>query len=234
MPTSLPTYRDPVDNLDGRGAVEGWSRLHGEDVSGSRLAVGWIRFVHLLARRLPGANPDVLSACGVVAAASAVGAAVLGGRWVLVAALLVVVSGVLDGLDGAVALRTGRARPLGAVVDAVADRLGDVCLVALLVLLDGPGWLGAAVGAAVFLHEYARARAQGVGMTGAGAVTVAERPTRVVVAAVACLSAGTWPAGAPWLGWEWGTTCLVLWAVLAAVGGVQLVAAIRRVLTPGR
>ncbi|MFD7659388.1 CDP-alcohol phosphatidyltransferase family protein [Actinosynnema sp. NPDC059797] len=217
-----------MDNLE---PVEGWSRLHGQDVSGSRLAVGWIRFVHVIARRLPGAvSPDALSACGVVTALGAVGAASAGGRWALLAALLVVVSGVLDGLDGAVALRTGRARPLGAVVDAVADRLADLALVVLLVVLGGPGWLGAAVGAALFLHEYARARAQGAGMVGAGAVTVAERPTRVVIAAVACLGAGAWPAGAPWLGWSWGAVCLALWAVAAVVGGVQLAVALRREL----
>ncbi|MFT7834549.1 CDP-alcohol phosphatidyltransferase family protein [Saccharothrix sp. BKS2] len=215
-----------MDNLD--EPVEGWSRLHGQDVSGNRLAVGWIRFVHALARRLPGASPDALSVCGVLVAVAALGPAALGGRWALLSALLVVLSGVLDGLDGAVALRTGRARPLGAVVDAVADRLSDVALVGLLVVLGGPGWLGAAVGGALFLHEYARARAQGVGMTGAGAVTVAERPTRVVIVAVACLGAGAWPAGAPWLGWSWGAVCLALWAVVAVVGGVQLAVALRR------
>ncbi|MGM1061998.1 CDP-alcohol phosphatidyltransferase family protein [Saccharothrix sp. Mg75] len=208
--------------------VRGWSRLHGHDVSGNRLAVGWIRIVHLLARRVHRVSPDALSAAGVVAAVAAVGVAAAGGRWALLACALVVLSGLLDGVDGAVALRTGRARPLGAVVDAVADRVADVCLVVLLVVLGGPGWLAAAVGASVFLHEYARARAQGVGMTGAGAVTVAERPTRVVVAAVACLGAGVWPGGTPWVGWSWGAVCLALWAAVAAVGGAHLVVALRR------
>ena len=52
--------------------VAGWSRLHGEDVSGSRVVVGWLRFVHLLARRVDRVPPDVLSAAGVVVAAGAV------------------------------------------------------------------------------------------------------------------------------------------------------------------
>ncbi|MBP2334958.1 CDP-diacylglycerol--glycerol-3-phosphate 3-phosphatidyltransferase [Saccharothrix coeruleofusca] len=210
--------------------VRGWSRLHGHDVSGNRLAVGWIRLVHLLAKGLLRVPPDALSAAGVVIAAGAVGVAAAGGRWALLACALVVLSGLLDGVDGAVALRTGRARPLGAVVDAVADRLGDVCLVLLLVVLGGPGWLAAAVGGSLFLHEYARARAQGAGMTGAGAITVAERPTRVVIAAVACLGAGLWTGGTPWTGWSWGAVCLVLWAVVAVAGGAHLAVALRREL----
>ncbi|TDV56105.1 CDP-diacylglycerol--glycerol-3-phosphate 3-phosphatidyltransferase [Actinophytocola oryzae] len=211
--------------------MAGWSRLHGEDVSGSRVVVGWLRLVHVLARRVDRVPPDVLSVAGVVVAAGAVGLAALGDRWPLAAFVLVVATGVLDGLDGAVALRTGRARPLGAVVDAVADRVADLCLVAVLVVLGAPGWAGAALGAAVLLHEYARARAQGVGMGSAGSVTVAERPTRLIVTAVACAGAGTFPAGTPGTGWSWGVVSALLWAGIAVVGLVQLAAGIRRELS---
>jgi phosphatidylglycerophosphate synthase len=211
--------------------VAGWSRLHGEDVSGSRVVVGWLRFVHVLARRVDRVPPDVLSAAGVAVAAAAVGVAALGGRWPLAALVLVVGTGVLDGLDGAVALRTGRARPLGAVVDAVADRLADVCLVLVLFVLGAPGWACAALGVALMSHEYARARAQGVGMGSAGAVTVAERPTRLIVVAVACAGAGTFAAGAPGTGWSWGAVSALVWGVCAVVGLVQLTIGIRRELS---
>jgi CDP-diacylglycerol--glycerol-3-phosphate 3-phosphatidyltransferase len=214
-----------------RDPVAGWSRLHGEDVSGSRVVVGWLRFVHLLARRVERVPPDVLSSAGVVVAAAAPGLAALGGRWPLAALVLVVATGVLDGLDGAVALRTGRARPLGAVVDAVADRVADLAIVVVLLVLGAPGWAAAALGAAVLLHEYARARAQGVGMGSAGAVTVAERPTRIIVVAVACAGAGTFPAGTPGTGWSWGVVSAVVWGALAVVGFGQLAAGIRRELT---
>jgi phosphatidylglycerophosphate synthase len=208
--------------------VLGWQRLHGEDVSGNPLAVGYIRVAHVLARPVSWMAPDVLSLFGVLFAAGAVAAGWAGLAWLALG--LVVVSGLLDGVDGAVALRTGRARPLGAVVDAVADRLSDLCLVGLLVALGGDAWLGAAVAASVMLHEYTRARAQGVGMASAGAVTVAERPTRVVIAAVACLGTGIWPAGTPGTGWAWPQVSLWLWLVVAAVGGAQLVVGIRRAL----
>ncbi len=210
--------------------VAGWSRLHGEDVSGSRVVVGWLRMVHRLARRVEWVHPDVLSVASVVVAAGAVGAAAAGARWPLAALVLVVATGVLDGLDGAVALRTGRARPLGAVVDAVADRLADLCLVLVLWVLGAPGWWCAALGAALLLHEYARARAQAVGMGTAGSVTVAERPTRMVVVAIACAGAGLAPGGTPGTGWSWAVVSALVWACCAVVGFAQLAVGIRREL----
>ncbi|OLF18176.1 hypothetical protein BU204_08340 [Actinophytocola xanthii] len=186
--------------------------------------------VHALARRVDRVHPDVLSVVGVAVAAGAVAAAAAGGPWALLAVPLVVGNGVLDGLDGAVALRTGRARPLGAVVDAVADRLADLCLVLVLLVLGAPGWLCAGLGAALLLHEYARARAQGVGMTSAGGVTVAERPTRLVVVAIACAGAGVAPGGTPGTAWNWAEVSGLVWAGCAVVGLAQLAIGIRREL----
>jgi len=217
------------------GADAGWSALHG-DIRPSPVVRAWLRMVRALAAgpiaRIP---PDVLSAAGV---------ALLVGAWVLavvgppgsalpaVSAVLVVLAGVADGLDGAVALATGRARPLGAVLDAVADRLGDLLLAAVLVALGAPvGW-AVGVAAATFVHEYARARAQSVGMSGVGAVTVAERPTRLIVVALAAVGAAVAPAGVPLLGWSWGTTFAVTWAALATVGLVQLALGVVRSVPP--
>jgi phosphatidylglycerophosphate synthase len=119
---------------------------------------------------------------------------------------------------GVVALRTGRARPLGAVVDATCDRIGDLLFVGVLAVAGAPLPWFAAVAVAVLLHEYVRARAQAAGMPGVGAVTVAERPTRVIVVAVVILGAGTLPGGTPWTGWSWAAVGVALWAVLSAVG----------------
>lgn len=210
--------------------VQAWSQVHAQDVSHSRLATAWITLVHRLAPHLDQVPPDLLSAAGVLTTAAALPAAAAGHHWPLLALLLLTAAGLLDGLDGAVAIRTGKVRPLGAVVDAVADRLSDLCLLAVLVLLGAPERLATAVGAALLLHEYARARAQGVGLTGAAAVTIAERPTRVVVVAVACLGAGIWPDGAPWFGWSWGALCLWLWAAISAIGGAHLAVALTRAL----
>jgi CDP-diacylglycerol--glycerol-3-phosphate 3-phosphatidyltransferase len=207
---------------------EGWERLHG-GVPATALVRVWLRLVQGLARgpvlRVP---PDALSLLGVVAAATA---------WVVApvqpvgTAALAVLVGVLDGLDGAVALRTGRARPLGAVVDAVCDRVGDLLLVAALVALGAPLATGAALGAAVLVHEYLRARAQAAGMVGPGAVTLAERPTRIILVAVAGVGLAVAPAGTPWTGWSWAVVCVVVGLVASGAGLVQLALAVGRALS---
>ena len=208
-----------------------WSSLH-DGVQPSTVVRGWLRMVRGLAAgpvlRLP---PDALSAAGVVALAGAP-AVIAGPGWPAVAVPLIVAAGVLDGLDGAVALRTGRARPLGALVDAVADRLGDLLLGAVLLTLGAaPGWVAAAV-VLVLLHEYLRSRAQAVGMPGVGAVTVAERPTRLIVVAMAAGGAAVAPAGLPLVGWNWGTTFAITWTAIGVVGMVQLLAGVRRSMPP--
>ena len=142
--------------------------------------------------------------------------------------LMVLVAGVLDGLDGAVALRTGRARPLGALIDSVADRIGDLLLGAVLYALGAPlGWVLAAV-TAVLLLEYVRARAQAVGMPGVGAVTVAERPTRLIVVAMAAGAVAVSPGGTPGPGWQWAAVFTIVWTGLGVVGLAQLLRGVRR------
>ncbi|OPX07536.1 CDP-alcohol phosphatidyltransferase family protein [Mycobacterium sp. AT1] len=210
-----------------RSDDEEWSDLHG-GVQPSPVVRGWLRMIRVLASgpiiRIP---PDALSVAGVVALAAAWGA-VAGPGWPALVVPLVLLAGVLDGLDGAVALRTGRARPLGAVVDSVADRVGDVLLGAVLVAIGAPpGWALAAV-SLVFLLEYVRARAQAVGMPGVGAVTVAERPTRLIVVAMAAGGAAASPAGLPLLGWGWGVTFAVTWTAVGVVGMGQLLLGVRR------
>ena len=205
----------------------GWSSLHG-DVQPSRVVRGWLSIVRMMARgpivRIP---PDVLSLLGVLALVGA-WAAVAGPGWPALTVALVIAAGVLDGLDGAVALRTGKARPLGAVVDSTADRLGDLLLGAVLLALGAmPGWVIAAL-TLVLLLEYVRARAQAAGMPGVGAITVAERPTRLIVVGVAAAGAAVWSSGVPLTGWDWGTTLAVTWTAVGVIAIAQLWHGIRR------
>jgi CDP-diacylglycerol--glycerol-3-phosphate 3-phosphatidyltransferase len=214
--------------------VEGWAALHG-GLTPSAPVRAWLGAVQRLAGVGPVTRtpPDLLSAMGVAAAAAATLVATGGGRWPLLTAVLVVLVGVLDGLDGAVALRSGRARPLGAVVDAMADRVGDLLLAATLAVLGAPPAWCAAAAVLTLLHEYLRARAGAAGMPGPGAVTVAERPTRLALVAVAALGAGLLPAGTPWTGWDWATVSAVGWVAVGAVGLVHLGVGVART-TPRR
>jgi CDP-diacylglycerol--glycerol-3-phosphate 3-phosphatidyltransferase len=121
---------------------------------------------------------------------------------------------------------------MGAVVDSVADRLGDVLLGACLLALGAPApWVLAAV-ALMLLLEYIRARAQSVGMPGVGAVTVAERPTRLILVGVAAAGSAVMPTGVPMLGWGWASTMAITWTAVGLVGLGQLVRGVRRSTPP--
>lgn len=223
-------------------AYDAWSRRHGGlDPSGSVWVSGWVRLGHRLARPVAarGVSPDVVSAAGVLLTALVPLVCLLGGGWVLLGVPLVLLSGLADGVDGAVAALSGRASALGKVVDALADRVGDLLLVLALLVLGAPGWICAAYAVGLLLHEGVRSTAQAAGMVGPGAVTVAERPTRVVVGGVAVLMAGLeWAARSAGLDVlpELDAAALagvaaMVGLVLTVVGLTQLLPAVRRALT---
>jgi CDP-diacylglycerol--glycerol-3-phosphate 3-phosphatidyltransferase len=166
----------------------------------------WLVTVYALARPLArlGVRPDVVTLSGVVLSGVVVWLSALGGRWVLLAAVVVGASGLLDSLDGAVAVLTDRVTTWGAVLDSLVDRVSDVLYLLALWLVGAPAWTCVAAGALVLTHEYARARATAVGMDDIGVVTVGERPTRVIVVAMFLLAAGIYVASA------------ALWAALGA------------------
>jgi CDP-diacylglycerol--glycerol-3-phosphate 3-phosphatidyltransferase len=106
----------------------------------------------------------------------------------------------------------------------VADRLGELAWLIAFRLAGAPGWLVVAAGAASWLQEYARARATAAGMSEVGVVTVAERPTRVLVAIFGLLLGFV---ATPLI-----TAAAAVWLVLALAGLAQLAPAVRRALTP--
>lgn len=205
-----------------------WSAAHGGADATARFVGGYLTVVHLLARPLAaaGVRPDLLTLAGLVVALSALAPAAAGGRWALAAGGLVVLSALVDGLDGAVAVLTGRSSRWGAVLDALCDRLADAAYVVVLWLLGAPGWLAAAAAGAAWLLEYARARAAGAGMAGIGVVTVGERPTRVAVAAMFALGAGMYLGAAS----AWATAGAAATAAVALAGLARLLPAVRREL----
>lgn len=218
-----------------------WSRRHGGlDAHASGWVSGWIRLTSgcagPLARR--GVGADAVTVAGVVVTAAVPVLAAFGAAWPLAAVPVLVVGAVLDGVDGALASITGSASRWGQVVDSLADRLCDLLLVVTLVVLGAPGWLGATLGTLMLLQESVRATAQAAGMTGAGAVTVSERPTRVIVASFAAFLCGLeWCArrmGVDVLADVDGTVIATAAAViglgLGLVAFTQLAVAVRRSL----
>ena len=93
-----------------------------------------------------GVGPWPVTAAGVVLAGSACWPASAGSRWPLLAALLVAASGVLDNLDGAVAVLSGRTSRWGFVLDSSCDRLADAAYCVALLLAGAPAWAAVAGG----------------------------------------------------------------------------------------
>jgi CDP-diacylglycerol--glycerol-3-phosphate 3-phosphatidyltransferase len=170
------------------------------------------------AARVP---PVVVTVAGVLVTAAAIGPALAGGWWLLLAAAVVVLAGLLDNVDGAVALLTGRVSAWGQVLDSVADRVGDLLFLGVLLAAGAPLPVCALGGALMLLQEYLRARATAAGMADVGVVTVWERPTRVVVTAA-------FLASAAWLGSPWPSLAAWTWVVLGVVGLGQLGLVVRR------
>lgn len=204
-----------------------WAELHGGyDPRSSRLTSAWLTLAYTLARplavlRVP---PDVVTALGAVVCALAVYLAMLGERWVVGAAVVVALSGLVDNLDGAVAVMTGRTTRWGFVLDSVVDRVCDGLYLVALWVVGAPAWVCVVGGALMSLQEYTRARAGNAGMGEIGVVTVWERPTRVIVTAMFLLGAGIHIEAAP----AWATAGAVAWAALGVVGLIQILVVVRR------
>lgn len=113
-------------------------------------------------------TPNFLTWLGFVLTCGA--AALVAGGELLWGGVMVLVAGLMDSFDGALARQTGRVSSFGAVLDSTLDRFSEgVVLIAITYLLarDGnPG--GAALTAATLLLSlsvsYIRARAEGMGV----------------------------------------------------------------------
>jgi phosphatidylglycerophosphate synthase len=210
--------------VDRDGYLDGWQRLHGGyDPRANALVRGWLSGAYVVARPFAAAGvaPDLVTLAGLLVGGTALVPAAAGGWWLLVAATLVVLSALLDNVDGAVAVLTGRATAAGQVLDHVADRIADLVFLGVLLAAGAP-WPACALGGALMLlQEYLRARAAAAGMTEVGVVTVWERPTRVIVTA-------TFLAAAAVLGDPWPALGAWAWAALGLVGFGQLAVVVRR------
>jgi CDP-diacylglycerol--glycerol-3-phosphate 3-phosphatidyltransferase len=145
-----------------------------------------------------------------------------------VGAFWLLISGILDILDGKVARRGGTSSAFGAFFDSTLDRLGEAALFSgiavYFVITSGQRWpiLGLGVSlltiAGSFLVSYTRARAEGLGLE--CSVGIAQRPERIVGLGVPTLFFGAGPDG--WL-------LLGLMAVLAVVNTITVIQRIAHV-----
>ncbi|HTD50722.1 MAG TPA: CDP-alcohol phosphatidyltransferase family protein [Acidimicrobiia bacterium] len=133
-----------------------------------------------------GVPADALTVFGLLASVAT--AVLIGSGHLAWAVVGVIVAGVSDLLDGAIARGSGQASPRGAFFDSVTDRVSDA------LLLGGVAWylagrspyesiLAFAVAATSMLVSYERARAESLGLDARGGLM--ERAERFVFLAVA-------------------------------------------------
>jgi CDP-diacylglycerol--glycerol-3-phosphate 3-phosphatidyltransferase len=134
-------------------------------------------------------TPNAISWFGFILALGAAALIITGHPFA--AGWMVLVAGFFDILDGALARRTQKATPFGAVLDSTLDRLSEaVVLLAVLILYARepaftPMVLACLALIGSLLVSYIRARAEGVGLEcGVGLFTRAER---VIVLALGLL-----------------------------------------------
>lgn len=194
-----------------------------------RFRPGADRLLVPVARRLEPVSPNLISWMALLAAVLAGISFYLGGPWLLLLALLLIVlSAYLDALDGKVAKMFGKASPRGDFIDHAFDRYADVFLLGG-VAFDAaycPLWVGALAIIGVLLTSYMGTQAQAVGQ-GRQYGGLLGRADRLVLLAVAGLvqllvaptgnaSWGVAAASFGPLGWV-----MVIFAVLANATAIQ-------------
>ena len=146
-----------------------------------------------------GLTPNALTLIGF--AITVTGAVLVGSQaWVL-GGLVVFVGGVFDMFDGTLARATGQANALGAFMDSVFDKLGEI--IVFLGVIAGMQAAGAAqvpllvaaaaMGASIMV-SYARAKSDGLGFSsgmGLAAVGVMPREVRLVIISLGIVLTGT-------------------------------------------
>lgn len=161
-------------------------------------------------RRVPA---DAVTWAGVALAVAVALAVVAGGleaaAWWLVVGPLVGLRLLAAVADGEVARRSGSARPAGALLGEMADRVGDLLLAAsLMVVAPLPAGL-----AAVGLLLADEVSTLGWALTGRRAFPgVGGKPDRNVTVALGLALAVVWPPAARWTVW---VLCALVWVGVA-------------------
>lgn len=173
-----------------------------------------------------GVSPDAVTITGtVVVVVTALWAFPQG--WFVVGTLVIALFALTDSLDGVMARRAGRSGPWGAFLDSTLDRFADAAIfagVALYYFGVGDDRLTAVLALTCLILgsivPYARARAEGLGMTASGGI--AERADRLFAVLIAAFLVGV---GVPDVVL---TVVLGLLAVASAITVVQRMAMVHR------
>jgi archaetidylinositol phosphate synthase len=142
-----------------------------------------------------GLTPNRLSATGIVLAflsALAYTAWQTNTLYLLLATVLLLLSGLCDALDGILARLYHETTPFGGFLDSLLDRYADAVVYASIIVsgLCDPMWgLAALIGSLLVSYTRARAEATGIKMETVG---LAERAERIIILAAATVTAAFW------------------------------------------
>ncbi|MCX6416807.1 MAG: CDP-alcohol phosphatidyltransferase family protein [Actinobacteria bacterium] len=169
-----------------------WAQLHGTQ-SPKGLVRVWLRIAFFLSTPLTKFNPNLITAFGPVLMGAAIYFASSPNRNYFLASITVLVVGLVDSFDGIVAVRTSKTSSWGAFLDGIVDRLIDVGIGILLIVLGAPVELAVLAISIALIHEYMRAKASGIGYREVGVITPAEKPTRIALGVMFLFAAGLLP-----------------------------------------
>ncbi len=130
------------------------------------------------------------------------------------AILFLVLSLICDGIDGSLAIITGKSGKWGAMLDSVVDRITELFWALTFISIGADQKLVIAAVLIAATQEYLRARSAGLGLTDLGVVTIAERPVRASILFVA-LVAFT-------LNLEFINLLALLWLIMQAISLLTL------------
>jgi len=221
-----PTHKRTTRSVTGAAA---WSHYAGATMLNRYARAFFTKLLTPVAAVLIrlGISPDVVTIIGTLGVCF--GALAFYPRGELLVGTLVITAFVFsDTLDGIMARRIGRSGKWGAYLDSTLDRVGDAAIFGGLVLWfagDGDNAYMAALALACLILgsvvSYAKARAEGLGMT--ANVGIAERADRLVVVLVA-----TGFTGLLDLPWVFLGVVLALLALASLVTVVQRMLEVRR------
>ena len=203
-----------------------WSRLHGS-ASPTGLVRVWLRIAFSCATPIIRLNPNFITASALLPMAAAIYLVQQPNPKYAVASFLVLLVGFIDNFDGIVAVRTKRVTNWGAFLDAVVDRIIDICIGVLFFAIGSPLELVIFAVSLALIHEYMRAKASGIGLREVGVITPAEKPTRIAIGVMFLLACGIMPAQAV----ELATVASLTWLTIGVISFGILMRSYKKLLT---
>jgi phosphatidylglycerophosphate synthase len=192
-----------------------WSALHGNaKIVG--IVKAWLSISYVVSKtfcRLK-ISPNLITSLGLVFAILLYLNAEL-----LWAPILLVLSLFSDGIDGSMAIISGKSSKWGAILDSIVDRASEIFWMLALYKIGIDLKFLLIIIVVASTQEYIRARSGGLGLSEIGIVTIAERPVRASFVFILLILA--------LLDFEFSNLFVYLWLVFQVVSFAMLIKHVR-------